>query len=74
MEILFLRKPLEKQLQILTREWHRQWTAFNEDFKWGKPAHPAFDHQTQQLSWRMFDAGGQSDSVKDFIRSCHSVS
>lgn len=66
MDIPFLRKPLEKQLKTLTRDLHRQWMAFNKELKQGKLAHLAFDHETQQLSWRKPDAGGQSDSVKDF--------
>jgi len=66
MDIPFFCKPLEKQLKTLTRELHRQLMAFNKELKQGKLAHLAFDHETQQLSWRKPDAGGQSDGVKDF--------
>jgi len=66
MDIPFLRKPIEQQLDVLTRELHCEWIAFNRELKQGKLPHLAFDHDTQKLSWRKLDLAGQSDSVTDF--------
>jgi TnpA family transposase len=66
MDIPFLRTPIKQQLETLTRELHRQWMAFNRELKQGKLPHLAFDQETQKLSWRKLDTGGQSDSVTDF--------
>lgn len=65
MDIPFLRKSIEQQLNALTRELHQEWMAFNRELKQGKLAHLAFDHETQKLSWRKQDVR-QSDNVTNF--------
>ncbi|ECJ2623252.1 Tn3 family transposase [Salmonella enterica] len=66
MDIPFLRKPIERQLDELTRELHRQWMAFNRELRQGKLPHLAFDNDTQKLNWCKQDTVGSSDYVTDF--------
>lgn len=66
MDIPFLRKPIRRQLDELTRELHRQWITFNRELRQGKLPHLAFDNDTQKLSWRKQELSGPSGHVTDF--------
>lgn len=52
MDIPFLRKPINSQLDALAAELREQWIAFNRELKQGKLTHLEYDKNTQKLSWR----------------------
>ena len=51
MDIPFLRQPIEAQLDVLKKELHAQWMAFNRELKQGKLTHLEYDKDTQTLTW-----------------------
>lgn len=52
MDIPFLRKPINTQLDSLATELREQWKAFNRELKQGKLTHLEYDKNTQKLTWR----------------------
>jgi TnpA family transposase len=52
MDIPFLRKPINIQLDTLATELREQWLAFNRELKQGKLPHLEYDKNTQILAWR----------------------
>ena len=51
MDIPFLQKPIEAQLDALKAELHAQWLAFNRELKQGKLTHLDYDKNTRALTW-----------------------
>jgi TnpA family transposase len=49
LDIPFLQKPIESQLDTLTEELHRQWVAFNRELKQGKLTHLEYDKDSEKL-------------------------
>lgn len=52
MDIPWMRRPIEAQLDALATELHAQWLAFNRELKQGKLKHLDYDKDTQTLIWR----------------------
>jgi len=52
MDIPFLRRPVDAQLDALTVELRAQWRAFNSELKQGKLTHLDYDKDTKKLIWR----------------------
>ena len=52
MDIQWLRKPIDAQLDALTAELREQWLAFNRELRHGKLKHLDYDTKTQRLTWR----------------------
>ena len=59
MDIPFLRRPVDAQLDALTAELQAQWLAFNRELKQGKLTHLDYDKDTQKLIWRKPKAENQ---------------
>lgn len=66
MDIPFLRKPINSQLDALAAELREQWIAFNRELKQGKLTHLEYDKNTQKLSWRKPKADKQKVSERAF--------
>jgi TnpA family transposase len=66
MDIPFLRKPINTQLDALATELREQWIAFNRELKQGKLTHLEYDKNTQKLSWRKPKADKHKVSERAF--------
>lgn len=66
MDIPFLRKPVDAQLDALADELHTQWLAFNRELKQGKLTHLEYDKDTQNLTWRKPKSENQKAREKVF--------
>jgi TnpA family transposase len=66
MDIPFLRKPINTQLDALATELREQWIAFNRELKQGKLTHLEYDKNTQKLSWRQPKADKHKVSERTF--------
>jgi TnpA family transposase len=56
MDIPWLRRPIETQLNTLATELRAQWLAFNRELRQGKLKHLDYDSQTKTLTWRKQEA------------------
>jgi len=56
MDIPWLRRPIETQLNTLATELRAQWLAFNRELRQGKLKHLDYDSQTKTLTWRKPEA------------------
>ena len=52
MDLPWLRRPIEDQLEALTVELRAQWLAFNRELRQGKLKHLNYDRQSKTLTWR----------------------
>ena len=66
MDIPFLRKPINAQLDALTVELRAQWVAFNRELKEGKLTHLDYDEDTKKLIWRKPKGGNQKVREQTF--------
>ena len=66
MDIPFLRKSINTQLDALVTELREQWIAFNRELKQGKLTHLEYDKNTQKLSWRKPKADKHKASERTF--------
>ncbi len=66
MDIPFLRKPINTQLDALATELREQWIAFNRELKQGKLTHLEYDKNTHKLSWRKPKADKHKVSERTF--------
>jgi TnpA family transposase len=51
MDIPWLRRPIDVHIDILSKDLHEQWTAFNRELRQGKLKHLDYDTQTGTLTW-----------------------
>ena len=56
MDIPWLRRPIETQLNALATELRAQWLAFDRELRQGKLKHLDYDSQTKTLTWRQPEA------------------
>lgn len=66
MDIPFLRRPINIQLDALAAELRAQLIAFNRELKQGKLTHLEYDKNTQKLSWRKPKADKHKASERAF--------
>jgi TnpA family transposase len=66
MDIPWLRKPIDTQLDLLSKELHEQWTAFNRELRQGKLKHLDYDAQTGTLTWHRPKADNDTGEQNDF--------
>jgi TnpA family transposase len=52
MDLPWLRRPIEEQLDALAVELRAQWLAFNRELRQGKLKHLDYDRQSKTLTWR----------------------
>ncbi len=73
MDIPWLRRPINAQLDALTVELREQWLAFNREFRQGKLKHLDYDSETKTLTCRRPKANNdaaQQDSFSAQLSFC----
>ncbi len=66
MNIPFLLRPVDVQLDELEAELHAQWLSFNFELKQGKLKHLEYNKDTQALNWRKPKSDNQKAREQEF--------
>jgi TnpA family transposase len=73
MDIPWLRRPIDANLDALSAELHAQWLAFNRELRQGKLKHLDYDEQTKTLTWhrpKADDDAAQQNSFYEQLSFC----
>jgi hypothetical protein len=73
MDIPWLRRPIETQLNALATELRAQWLAFDRELRQGKLKHLDYDSQTKTLTWRKPEADKNAAREEASTSNCHSA-
>ncbi len=73
LDIPWLQRSIDTQLDTLSTELHRQWLAFNRELRQGKLRHLEYNSQSKTLVWhrpKMNNDTAQQDRFYDKLVSC----